>query len=110
MEAIPVAVGRRIIDRYEPGNTTGAIGAASGYCVAAVRRIRQQFRERGTLAPPRHLRGGKGCCRPLRLHKLGALLVARPDANWAELARQMGWNVPGSTLDRRGTKLVPHSI
>lgn len=73
---------------------------ALGYCVAAVRRIRQRFRERGTLTPQTHLRGAKGRFTSQRQQQLRALLAAKPDATLAELARQMDVQVPVSTMDR----------
>ncbi len=96
---------RRIIYLYEHGKATREIAAALGYCVAAVRRIRQPFRERGTLVPPTHLRGGQGRFTPRRQHQLRELLVRQSDATLAELAGGMDFHVPVSTLDRWVKKL-----
>ena len=44
----------RILKLYEQGETTVEIAAWSGFCVAAVRRVRQHFKARGTLEPQIH--------------------------------------------------------
>jgi hypothetical protein len=44
MQAIPVPLRKRIIELYEQGRSTQEIAQFSGFCVAAVRRVRQQFR------------------------------------------------------------------
>lgn len=36
---------------YEQGKSTDEIAEFFGFCVAAVRRVRQQFKARGTLRP-----------------------------------------------------------
>ena len=57
MRAIPMPVRRRILQLYERSKSTREIAEFSGFCVAAVRRVRQQFRQRGTLQPQTHLCG-----------------------------------------------------
>lgn len=54
MRAIPLPVRRRILQLYERSKSTREIAEFSGFCVAAVRRVRQQFRQRGTLQPQTH--------------------------------------------------------
>ena len=54
MRAIPLPVRRRILQLYERGKSTREIAEFLGFCVAAVRRVRQQFRQRGTLQPQTH--------------------------------------------------------
>ena len=49
MKAIPVALRERILKLYDQGRSTAEIAASFGYCVAAVRRVRQHFQARGTL-------------------------------------------------------------
>jgi len=51
MTPIPVPMRRRILQLYERGKGTREIAQFFGFCVAAVRRVRQQFRQRGTLQP-----------------------------------------------------------
>jgi len=59
MRAIPVSARERILQLYEQGKSTREIADFFGFCVAAVRRVRQQFQERGTLQPQTHLCGRK---------------------------------------------------
>ena len=100
MKAIPVAVRERIIQLYEQGKGTTEIAASFGYCVAAVRRVRQQFKARGTLQPRTHLSGRKTLLTPARQARLQHLLATQPDATLAEL---------GTRLDRPfGTSTVDH--
>lgn len=99
MEAIPVAVRKRIIKLYEQGQSTQRIAEALGYCVAAVRRIRQQFKARGTLEPQTHLCGRKGFFTPARQARVRHLLSEKPDATLAELCALMDRPVAISTMD-----------
>ena len=62
MRAIPLSARKRIIFLYEQGKSAREISEFLGYCVAAVRRVRQQFKERGTLKPQTHF-----CGRPRKL-------------------------------------------
>ncbi len=88
----------RIIQLYERGKSTREISEFFGFCVAAVRRVRQQFRERGTLQPQTHRCGRKTLLTARRQARLQKLVAAQPDATLAEL---------GARLDRRfGTSTV----
>lgn len=44
---------------YNQGRSTGEIATSLGYCLAAVRRVRQHFTARETLAPQTHQCGRK---------------------------------------------------
>jgi len=66
MEAIPIVVRERIMLLYAQGKSTQQIAGALGYSVAAVRRVRQRFSQRGTLVPQTHLCGSKGRFTPER--------------------------------------------
>lgn len=103
MKAIPVAVRERIIQLYDQGKGTAEIAASFGYCVAAVRRIRQHFKERGTLQPQTHQCGRKTLLTESRKARLLKLLERRPDATLAELAAP--FKRPTSTLDLWLTRL-----
>jgi len=73
MKAIPVPVRERILHLYDQGKSTSEIAAGLSYCVAAVRRVRQHFKARGTLEPQTHRCGRKTLLtarRRERLHKL----------------------------------------
>src|SRR6059058_3389916 len=85
MGAIAVPMRQRIIVLYERGKSTGPIAQGIGYCVAAVRRVRQHLRERGTLAPQTHQRGRKGNFTPQRQQRLRELVAQKPEATLEEL-------------------------
>ena len=53
MRAIPVPVRERILKLYDDGESTAEIAELLGYCIAAVRRVRQQFQVRATKLEPR---------------------------------------------------------
>lgn len=97
MTAIPVTVRERIIQLYDQGKATAEIAASFGYCIAAVRRVRQHFKARGTLQPQTHRCGRKPLLTEARKTRLLRLLAQRPDATLAELGRQFGR--PTSTID-----------
>ena len=105
MEAMTMGERRRIIQLYGEGWKTHRIAEALGRSRSGVRRIRQQHRERGVLAP--QPRGGG---RPPKLNAAGdrellARVAARPDATLDELAADGGLGVSRSTIDRHLRKL-----
>ena len=97
MKAIPVAVRERILKLYDQGQGTGEIAASFGYCVAAVRRVRQHFKARGTLEPQTHRCGRKTLLTRTRKARLLRLLARQPNATLAELGAQL--DRPTSTID-----------
>ena len=99
MRAIPVPVRERILKLYDDGETTAEIAELLGYCVAAVRRVRQQFQARGTLQPQTHLCGRKALLTKRRQTRLHKLVAARPDATLAELGAQLDRPFGTSTVD-----------
>jgi transposase len=103
MKSIPVAVRERIVLLYDQGPGTAEIAASFGYCVAAVRRVRQHFKERGTLKPQTHRCGRKSLLTKSRQERLLRLLNQRPDATLAELGAQ--FQRPTSTIDLWLTRL-----
>lgn len=103
MKAIPVAVRERILKFYEQGKGTREIAASFGYCVAAVRRVRQHFRARGTLEPQTHRCGRKTLLTEPRKQRLLQMLDRRADATLAELGAPLGR--PTSTIDLWLTRL-----
>jgi transposase len=90
-------VRERILHLYEQGKSTADIAASLGYCVAAVRRVRQQAKARGTLEPQTHLCGRKTLLTARRRERLQALVGRRPDATLAELGAS--FQRPTSTMD-----------
>jgi transposase len=99
MRAIPVSVRQRIIQLYERGKRTRQIAEFWGFCVAAVRRVRQQFGQRGTLVPRTDRCGRKTLLTVERRPRLQKLVAARPDATLAELGASLDRPFGTSTVD-----------
>lgn len=99
MKAIPVPVRERILQLYEQGKSTAEIAAFSGFCVAAVRRVRQHFKARGTLKPQTHLCGRKTLLTARRQTRLQKLLAAEPDATLSQLGSRLDRPFGTSTMD-----------
>jgi transposase len=99
MEPIPLRTRERIIALYEEGEQTSEISERTGYCPAAVRRVRQHLRERGTLEPLAGTPGPKGKLTDDVKARLGRLVASKPDATLAELrdALAAGAKVSAST-------------
>jgi transposase len=97
MKAIPVPVRERILHLYDQGQSTCKIATSLGYCIAAVRRVRQHFKARGTLEPQTHRCGRKTLLTVRRRERLQRLVTQQPDATLAELGAQ--FNRPTSTID-----------
>jgi transposase len=100
MTPIPVPMRRRILQLYERGKSSREIAQFFGFCVAAVRRVRQQFRQRGTLQPRTHWSGHRTLLTKERKQRLQELLSEQPDATLAELGTRMDRPFRTSTMDR----------
>jgi len=99
MRAIPIPIRKRILELYDGGKSTREIAQFSGFCVAVVRRVRQQFRKRRTLEPQTHRCGRKTLLTEERKQRLKVLLAEQPDATLAELGARMDRSFGTSTLD-----------
>jgi transposase len=99
MRAIPLPARERIIRLYEQGKSTEEIAEFMGFCVAAVRRVRQQFQQRGTLEPQTHLCGRKTLLTSGRQTRLQRLVQEQPDATLAELGTRLDRPFGTSTVD-----------
>src|ERR1039457_7218026 len=99
MKAIPVPLRERILKLYEQGKSTAEIAAFCGYCVAAVRRVRQHLKARGTVAPQPHLCGRKTLLTAQRQTRLQKLVADQPDATLAELGTRLDRPFGTSTVD-----------
>jgi len=75
MKAIPVPTRKGILVLYERGKSTREIAQFSVFCVAAVRRVRQQFQQRGTLEPRTHRSGRRTLLTEERRRRLEELLA-----------------------------------
>jgi transposase len=96
---------RWIISAYEAGKGTKEIAAIFGRCESAVRRVRQNHRERGTADPLLHLRGPKGKLTDELKTRLSQFVADRPDATLAEFKKDLGLDASLSTIDRWLKKL-----
>ena len=99
MRGIPLPSRQRIIELYEQGKSTRDIAEFFGFCVAAVRRVRQQFKQRGTLQPQTHLCGRQTLLTDERKARLQKLVAAQPDATLAELGARLDRPFRTSTMD-----------
>ncbi len=99
MTPITVPIRQRILQLYERGRSTREIAQMFGFCVAAVRRVRQQFRQRGTLQPRTHRSGRRTLLTAERKRRLEQLLAERPDATLAELGAGLDRRFRTSTID-----------
>jgi transposase len=99
MTPIPVPVRGRILRLYERGKSTREIAQWFGFCVAAVRRVRQQFQQRGTLEPRTHRSGRRTLLTEERRRRLEELLTEQPDATLAELGARLDRRFRPSTVD-----------
>jgi transposase len=99
MRAIPIPIRKRILELYDHGRSMREIAQFAGFCVAAVRRVRQQFRHRRTLEPRTHLCGRKTLLTEERKRRLQQLLAEQPDATLAELGASMDRTFRTSTID-----------
>jgi|SRR5580700_6372318 transposase len=96
---------RWIISAYQAGKGTKDIAAIFGRCVSGVRRVRQNYRERGTADPLLHLRGRKGKLTDELKTQLSQLVKDRPHATLAEIKQHLALDVSLSTVDRWLRKL-----
>jgi len=96
---------RWIISAYRSGKGTKEIAAIFGRCESAVRRVRQDHRERGTADPLLHLRGRKGKLTDELKVRLGQFVKEHPDATLAEIKKHLGLDAALSTIDRWVKKL-----
>jgi transposase len=112
MRAIPIPIRKRILELYERGGSTREIAQFSGFCIAAVRRVRQQFGQRRTLEPRTYLCGRKRLLTEARKQRLHQLLSEQPDATLAELGARLDRSFRTSTIDlwrRLGWKFKKNS-
>jgi transposase len=93
MEAYPLSVRKKIIERYKAGESTEEIAERYGYCVSGVRRVRQRFEETGSVEPRNTKPGRKPALDDAALVKLAEHVAAQPDATLAELRERIGINV-----------------
>lgn len=100
MASQSVLTRRWIMSAYKKGKGTREISAIFGRCESAVRRVRQNYRQRGTADPLLHLRGPKGKLTDELQARLRQFVTEHPDATLAEIKAQLELTVALSTIDR----------
>ncbi len=93
MEPYPLVDRKRIIKRYQAGDSTEEIAEDLGYCVAGVRRIRQRYEETGSLLPRSTKPGRKPAFDAQTLDRLAAEVARRSDITLRELRSVIGIQV-----------------
>lgn len=93
MEAYPLSIRRKIIERYRAGESTEEIAERYGYCVSGVRRVRQRHEETGRLEPRKTKPGRKPSLDASALEKLAHHVASRPDVTLGELRQRIGIDV-----------------
>ena len=105
MEAYPLSIRRKIIERYKAGESTEDIAERYGYCVSGVRRVRQRYEQTGSLEPRKTKPGRKPVLDASALEKLAGHVAAQPDVTLAELRQRMGIEVDLAVYCRALKKL-----
>jgi transposase len=105
MEAYPLSIRKKIIERYKDGESTEEIAERYGYCVSGVRRVRQRFEETGSVEPRSTKPGRKPALDDSALAQLAEQVAARPDSTLAELRERIGINVDLAVYCRALKKL-----
>jgi transposase len=94
MEAYPLLVRKRIIELYEQQTPTKQIAELFGICRSGTRRIKQNLRERGTIAPLPRKAGRKPKLTPELSQQIRDYIAAHPDCTREEL--KLALNLPVS--------------
>jgi transposase len=105
MEAYPLSIRKKIIEKYNAGLDTADIAEDFGYCVSGVRRIRQRFKQTGSLLPRQSKPGRKPALDAAALQTLAEAVRHKPDATLAELRKTVGVAVDISVYCRALKKL-----
>jgi transposase len=85
MEAYPLLVRKRIIELYEQHKPTKEIAELFGICRSGARRIKQNLRERGTIAPLPRRAGRKPKLTPELSQQIRDYIGVYPDCTREEL-------------------------
>jgi transposase len=93
MEAYPLLVRKRIIELYEQKKSTQEIAELFGICRSGTRRIKQRYRQNGTLLPQTPQVGRKPQLTAELQQKIRAHIESHPDCTRAELKAALGLSV-----------------
>lgn len=105
MEAYPRLVRKRIIELYEQDKQTKEIAELFGICRSGTRRVKQQLRECGTIAPRPRNAGRKPKLSALLEQQIRDFIVAHPDATRAELKASLSLTVSLQAISKWLKKL-----
>lgn len=105
MEAYPEMVRKRIIELYQQNKQTREIAELFGICESGTRRVKQRFRELGTLSPLPNRSGRKPKLTPDLAEKIKAHFVAHPDVTREELKSVLSLEVSLQAISKWLKKL-----
>ena len=105
MEAYPLLVRKRIIELYAENKSTKEIAELFGICRSGTRRIKQNLRERGTLAPKPHKAGRKPKLTPQIAQQIRDFVAADPDCTRQELKQALNLTVSLQAISKWLKKL-----
>lgn len=100
MARYPAMVRKRIIELYDQDYSTSEIAEVFGVCEAGVRRVRQHFRERGTLEPLPRTCGRKPIMNAEVERQMRDHITARPDATREEVRSALGLGVSLQSISK----------
>jgi transposase len=100
MARYPAMVRRRIVELYDQDYSTGEIAEVFGVCESGVRRVRQHFRERGTLDPLPRTCGRKPVMTPAVERRVREHVAAHPDVTREELRSALGLGVSLQSISK----------
>jgi transposase len=105
MEAYPLLVRKRIIELYEQNKSTREIAEMFGICRSGTRRIKQNLRERGTIAPRPRNAGRKPKLTPEVAQQIRDYVAADPDCTREELKNALNLMVSLQAISKWLKKL-----
>ena len=105
MEAYPLLVRKRIIELYQQNKPTKEIAELFGICRSGTRRIKQNLRERGTLAPKPRNAGRKPKLTPEIGQQIRDYVAADPDATRREIKAALNLTVSLQAISKWLKKL-----
>jgi len=105
MARYPAMVRKRIIELYNQGMTTQQIAELFGVGKAGVRRVKQRYRQRGTLEPLPWNAGRKPQMTLETQRRIREHVAARPDATREEIKAALGLGVSLQSISRWLMKL-----
>jgi transposase len=100
MARYPAMVRRRIIELYDHDYSTAEIAEVFGVCESGVRRVRQHYRQRGTLDPLPRTWGRKPILTAEVERQVRQHIAAHADATREELRSALGLGVSLQSISK----------